>query len=205
MTQPAIASPSNARSRRTRTALLAAARDILETDGVGALTMGSVAERAGVTRGSVYLHFGSRAALIGALYDYLAQTEGLEESLNRVWAAPDSVTALDAWARHLADYHPRLLAVDRAFERVHRQDPDAADHRQRVAAGKLRSARRLARWLNRDGMLASEWKVTSAADMLYALISSDLFEALLADRRWSRARLAQHLAILFRNTFVSAN
>jgi hypothetical protein len=39
--------------------------------------------------------------------------------------------------------------------------------------------------------------------MLFALISSDMIEALIVDRRWSRRRLAKHLALLFRSTFVA--
>jgi hypothetical protein len=39
--------------------------------------------------------------------------------------------------------------------------------------------------------------------MLVALISSDMIEALIVDRRWSLQRLAQHLALLFRSTFVA--
>ena len=205
MTLPAISTPTNARSRQTRAVLLKAAREILSRDGAEALTMTSVAAQAGVTRRTAYLHFGSRTALIGALFDHLAATEGLEESLERVWSAPDAVTALDAWAAHLADYHPRLLAVDRAVERVRHEDPDAAAHRRRVVAEKLRNCRRLARWLKEDGRLGAEWSVQSATDMLFGLISSDLIEALIVDRRWSRARLAAHLAIVFRKTFVDAD
>jgi hypothetical protein len=39
--------------------------------------------------------------------------------------------------------------------------------------------------------------------MLFALISSDMIEALIVDRRWSRRRLATLLALLFRSTFVA--
>jgi AcrR family transcriptional regulator len=197
-----IGAPANARSRRTRAALLTAAREILEQDSAEALTITSVAARSGVTRRSVYLHFGSRAALIGALFDHVAETEGLAESVATVWAAADASAALDAWAAHLADYHPRLLALDRAIEQARHRDPDAAMHRRRVMSEKLRHTRRLARWLDDDGVLAPQWTVQSAADMLYALISSDMIEALLVDRRFSRARLAESLATLFRNTFL---
>lgn len=197
-----ISTPTNARSRRTRGDLLAAAREILEEDGADALTMTSVADRAGVTRRTAYLHFGTRTALIGALFDHIAEAEGLDASVERVWSAPDAVAALDAWAAHLADYHPRVLAIDRAVERARGQDADAAAHRRRVVSEKLRNVRRLARWLDRDGVLAPEWSVDTATDMLFALISSDMIEALLADRRWSRARLAERLAVVFRSTFV---
>ncbi len=202
MTPRTIREPANARSRRTRGALLTAARAILEEQGFEALTMAAVADRAGVTRRAVYIHFASRAELVGALFDHVAETEGLEDSLRAVREAPDAVSALDEWAAHLARYHPRLVAVDRALQRVWRLDADAAAHRDRVVAEKLANCRRLAGRLAEEGRRAAGWTAAAAADMLFALISSDVVEALLVDRRWSRRRLAEHLALLFRSTFV---
>jgi AcrR family transcriptional regulator len=199
---PTIEHPTNVRSRRTRAALLASARQILEEDGFEALTMTRVAEESKVTRRSVYLHFGSRSELVGALFGHVAEAEGLGRSLEPVWRAPDSAAALDEWAAHLARYHPRVLAVDRAVAQVWRADPDAAAHRKTVVQAKLANCRRLAEWLEAEGRLAPAWGVRSAADMLFALISSDMIEALIEERRWSRRRLAEHLALLFRSTFV---
>ncbi|MBO0807677.1 MAG: helix-turn-helix transcriptional regulator, partial [Actinobacteria bacterium] len=195
-----ITEPANARSRRTRAALLAAARDLLERQGFEALTMTAVADHAGVTRRSAYLHFPSRAALVSALFDHIAGAERLADSLAPVWAAPDSVSALREWAAHLARYHPRLLAVERAVERVRRHDADAAAHRDRVVAAQLANCRRLASWLDREARLASPWTVRSATDMLFGLVSSDMIEALTVDRGWSQSRLARHLAVLFQST-----
>jgi AcrR family transcriptional regulator len=203
VTPSKIQEPTNARSRRTRAAVLAAAHAILKEEGFEALTMTAVAKRAGVTRVAVYMHFASRAKLVEGLFDYVAGAEGLAASLQAVWDAPDAVTALDGWAAHLARYHPRVLAVDRALQRVWRDDPDAAAHRRRVVSEKLANCRRLARRLDDEGRLAGGWTVQSATDMLFALISSDMIEALTVDRRWSRDRLAEHLALLFRSTFVS--
>jgi AcrR family transcriptional regulator len=197
-----IEHPSNARSRRTRAALLSAARSILERDGIEALTMRAIAEGASVSRGAAYLHFSSRADVVAALFQHVAETEGLDESTERVWQAPDAVAALDEWARHLARYHPRILAVTRAVERVRDVDEDAADHRARVVAAQLADCRRLATWLRDEGRLAPPWTVETAADMLWALISTDMIEGLLVDRRWSQRRLAQHLGQLFRSTFA---
>jgi AcrR family transcriptional regulator len=198
-----ISSPTNARGRRTRRKLLDTARQILEQDGFQALTVTAVAERAQVTRRTVYMHFGSRGQLVQALFDHVAATEGLQESLERVWQAPDAARALDEWAAHLARYHPRLLAVDRAVQRVWRTDPDAAAHHRRVLSAQLAGCRRLAGRLSDEGRLAGPWTEASAADMLLALISSDVIETLLIDRRWSKRRLADQLAVLFRSTFLS--
>ncbi len=199
-----ITEPANARSRRTRAALLTSARHILEEQGFEALTMTAVADHTGVTRRSAYLHFPSRAALVSALFDYIADAENLDDSLARVWAAPDAVSALDEWAAHLARYHPRLLAIDRAVERVRHLDTDAAAHRDRVAAAQLANCRRLADWLDRESRLAAPWTVRSASDMLFGLISSDMIEALTVDRRWSQSRLVRHLAVMFESTFATS-
>jgi AcrR family transcriptional regulator len=194
--------PSNARSRRTRAALLAATRSIIEAEGFDALTMARVAERAGVTRRAVYLHFKTRTELVNALFAYVAQIEGLAVSTDPVWAARNAVAALDQWARHLARYHPRLLPLTRAVDRVRRIDSDARRHHERVVKAQRANCRRLARWLHREHQLASVWTVESATDMLWSLISSDLVERLIVERRWSGKRFADHLSYLLRSTFV---
>src|SRR5215468_7773954 len=118
----------NARSRRTRLALLAAALTLVEQEGVTAVTMASVAENAGVTRRAVYLHFSTRAELITALYEYVNESADVTASLQSVWLAPDAVTAVDEWAHHLARCHTKLLPVGRAFQRVQGTDPDAGHY-----------------------------------------------------------------------------
>jgi AcrR family transcriptional regulator len=197
-----VAQP-NARSRRTRLALLAAARALVEQDGVTAVTMASVAEHAGVTRRAVYLHFSTRAELITALYEYVNEAAELTESLKSVWLAPDAAAALDEWARHLARCHTGLIPVGRAFQRVRGADPDAGHYWDLVMRQWRKSCRRLAEWLATEGRLAPPWTVETATDMLWALMSFDVLEALVVDRRWSRKRLARRLSVLLRSTFVA--
>ena len=150
----AVHRPTNARGRRTRAALLNAARALLEEHGFSMLTMADVAERASVTRRAVYLHFRSRSDLVGALFEYVAETEGLVDSLQRVRSAPDAVTALDEWARHEASYHVRILGVARALEHVGREDPDAASWRESIAAHQQFDCRLLAQRLADEQRLA---------------------------------------------------
>jgi AcrR family transcriptional regulator len=197
-----IEGPRNARSRRTRAALLAATRALLEEQGAESLTMAAVAERAGVSRRAVYLHFASRTELLTELFGYMSEQEGLAASLQPVWQAPDAAAALEEWARHLARFHPRVLAVARAIQRVRRVDPDAEAHWQLVMADQQACCRRLAAWLDRERRLAPPWTVPTAADMLWALMSYELLEDLLVDRGWSPRRYRSHLAALFRSTFL---
>lgn len=76
-------------------ALLAAAMQILRSDGVAALSLREVARRAGVSHQAPYHHFSSRAHLLAAL-----ATTGFEQlaaELERVQRkAPDPMTAAQA-------------------------------------------------------------------------------------------------------------
>lgn len=185
------------RSRRTCQALIDAARQIIDEDGVDALTMGAVAERAGVSRRAVYLHFASRTALLSAVYRSAAEAEGLTASFQRVWRQPDASSALTAWARHVGHDRPDIVAacVPPAEGEPHCRPSDDVPGMDGYDA-----CRRLATWLHREGRLASPWTVATAADMIWAL--SSLNPRLLRERGWSRERHAELLGALLRRTFV---
>lgn len=201
----AIVHPQNARSRRTAEALLSAARAIVEQDGFESLTMAAVAERAGVSRRAVYLHFAGRADLLTELLLHLGRAEELGVSLQRVWDSPDSLSALEEWAWHLARAHPRIMPIARAVDQVRRTDPDAAAMRAEIMRRWREGCGRLMAWLDEEGNLAAPWTVELAADMLWALMSWDVLEGLLDERRWSRDQYAEHMALVFRSTFTSCS
>jgi len=205
MVRNAISAPANARSRRTRAALLDAARAVIEAEGFGALTMARVAEQAGVTRRAAYLHFPSRTDLVTALFDHVSEHEGLAASLGRVWSAPDARAALTEWAAHVARYHPRILVVDLASVAAAGTDPDAAVHRAQVTAGQFAACRRVARRLAGEGILAVPWTAGSAAELLWALLSPELIARLTITAQWGEADLAGRLSVLLHRTLTTGS
>lgn len=192
-----------ARGERSRRAALAAAKELLAARGFEALSMSEIADRAGISRRALYNHFPTRTKLVGALFDFIAETEGLADSTQRVWQCRDGASALREWAAHVARYHPRLLRIDRAVSRVRDTDPDAMRHWQRVRRAKLENCERLVRMLTAAAQLAPGWTEESAARMIYALTTSDLVEALMVDMKWSERRFADHFGRLLVSTFVS--
>jgi AcrR family transcriptional regulator len=201
----AIADPANARSRRTRAALLDAARAVVEEEGFAALTMARAAALAGVTRRAAYLHFPSRTDLVTALFDHLSRQECLADSLGRVWSAPDAQTALTEWAAHVARYHPRILAVDRAAAAAADTDPDAARHRAQVNADQLAACRQIAGQLASAGILARPWTADSAAELLWGLLSPDLITRLTVTSQWNPGDFAERLAVLLHRTLTTGS
>jgi AcrR family transcriptional regulator len=61
----------------TKTHLLDAALDLLGRSGAAALTVRATESAAGLPHGSVRHHFGDRAGLVAALFDHLAEREGV--------------------------------------------------------------------------------------------------------------------------------
>ncbi|WP_199192776.1 TetR/AcrR family transcriptional regulator [Allosphingosinicella deserti] len=100
------ASP-NPRQRLTRSdravQLLSVAWEIVRTEGTGALTLGYLAARAGVTKPVVYDHFGDRNGLLAALY--LGFDQRQNEKIDRAIAAsaPTAEARAEVLARAYVD------------------------------------------------------------------------------------------------------
>lgn len=63
--------------RESRTRLLDGALDLLGRSGAAGLTVRATEEVAGLPHGSVRHHFGDRASMVAALFEHLADREGL--------------------------------------------------------------------------------------------------------------------------------
>jgi AcrR family transcriptional regulator len=112
-----------------RTSLLDVARSLVEDGGPDNVTMGSVAERAEVTRALVYKHFANRGDILGALYRREAAV--LDDAIRRrVTAAPEGFqpklrafvgAALEAAATHARFFDAlRSHGQDSAFRQGRR-------------------------------------------------------------------------------------
>lgn len=100
MVDKAPSDPAARKARRQagrREAILAAAREVLLTDGLG-FTMDRVADRADVSKAGLYYYFDSREAILGALAVVALQRE--VEVLGRaIVGAPTGVEAIAALLR----------------------------------------------------------------------------------------------------------
>ena len=99
----------NAAAARTRRRIVAAAAAILgAAEGIGEFSLEAVAKKASVTRLTVYNQFGSRRALLEAVFDERAARGGLHRIAD-VMAGADRVTG---WANDTASAGGRTLDVN---------------------------------------------------------------------------------------------
>ena len=107
---PKINAPTLAEHHaRQRRALLDAAREILETDGVAALTPAEVGQRAGLARSSVYQYFDSAAEMVAAVVEeafpranavLAAALQGVDDPLARIDTYVTTTLRLGAEGAH---------------------------------------------------------------------------------------------------------
>jgi AcrR family transcriptional regulator len=185
-----------AAATKTRARLLAAAAAILGAPaGIGGFSLEEVARKAGVTRLTVYNRFGSRRALLEAVFDERAARGGLHR-LAEAMAASDPHAGLlqviaifcDFWS-----YDPRALG------RLHAA---GASDPEFDASVRERNERRRSLLLALVGRMAVGLSpprdaVHDLVDVLFALTSYPFFSQLTAGRRTADAacRLIQGLAM----------
>jgi AcrR family transcriptional regulator len=154
----------------TQARILAAARAVLSGDDApGGFTIDAVARQADVARQTVYNRFGSKTALLEALFDDLAARGGLER-LPGAFQEPEPLTAV----RHFIGVFTQLWAtqplVHRRLAGLAALDPELA---------RLRSAR--AEW-RREGLRVLLAPLPAAqeeaVDVLHTLTGFATYEAL---------------------------
>lgn len=106
--------PKQARARATIEAILAAAAQILVQDGLEAATTNSIAQRAGVSIGSLYQYFPSKEAVIFALVERHVQK--MQRQLEEVIAQHGELPLEEI----VPTYVKAMLAAHRVEPRLHR-------------------------------------------------------------------------------------
>ncbi|MFI6424314.1 TetR/AcrR family transcriptional regulator [Promicromonospora sp. NPDC050880] len=98
----------------TRTAILDAAEALFAEQGYSRVTIGRIAQEAGVAQGTVYASFGSKTALIRGLTERAAEDGSIGAALAAIDEASDGRTIVDLSVRSTGDLvrrHGRFMAV----------------------------------------------------------------------------------------------
>src|ERR1700689_1157233 len=179
-------------TEQTRERLLKAASAMLA--GRDGISLDAVAKRAGVTRLTVYNQFGSRRALLEAVFDDMAERGGLHR-LGEAMASPDPQAALQRIVVIFCDF----WSIHRgALWRLHAATATDPEFEQSLSARNLRRRHLLSVLVNRiiEGGARRPKVAIELIDVLFALTGVAFFWELTAGGRETSAacRLIQALA-----------
>jgi AcrR family transcriptional regulator len=190
-------------SDRKRRNILAAAREQLESNGFLGLTLDALARESGVTRQTIHNLFGTKAGLLEALFDQLAQAGGMHR-MREVMQQTDAEAVLPAFVKVFTDFWSKDRLFIRRIHGIAAIDPEfsaavEARNRRRQAA----AARVVDRLAARSGEARMQNKAQTTA-ALYALTSFEFFDTL-ADSGGDLNDAAELVLLLARKVVASAS
>jgi AcrR family transcriptional regulator len=150
--------------------------------------MSDVARHAGVSRQAVYLHFADRTELLVEVSRQADAQARTPERQRRVDEAPSAREAVLAAIAVQAEIKPQLRGIATALDILRRTDEAAHAAWQEREHARLARCRDLVRRLKAEADLAPGYSVEAGAQLLWAVTSQRVWDDLVVDQGWSKAR-----------------
>lgn len=201
---------TQARTRRTRAAVVEAARTLFLERGYALTTIEAISELADTPQPTVYRQFSSKLGILKALLD--VSIGGDDEAtvmadrprVRALMSDPDPTTMLAGFASVVRDILGRTAAIHRILDDAARSDPRAAELLADIARQRRAGQRGVARSLAGAGALRAGVGEEDAADVVHALASPEVYRLLVDDRGWTDERYERWLASLLSDQLVGS-
>lgn len=168
--------PQTARGKRTRDALIAAARTVFERDGFVDSRLVDIAAEAKCSIGSFYTWFDSKDEVFAAVL-HEAQNDMLHPGTSRIQASDDPVAIIAASNRAYVDAYRRNARLNLLLTQVAAVDPRFREMRhKRARAFVTRNARAIAD-LQQRGLADRGVDAELAAEALSGMVSRLAYES----------------------------
>ena len=183
-----------ARTRRTRSAVVDAARTLFLERGYAATTIEAISGLSDTPQATVYRLFSSKLGILKAVLDVsVVGDDQAVAMLDRpqvraLVSDEDPKEQLAGFAALLREVMARAAPMHRILADAARSDEDAASLLAQLGRQRQEGQRRIARSLARSGALRPGLRERDAADVIYALASPEVYGLLVFDRGWSAER-----------------
>src|SRR5689334_3658570 len=154
------------RSEKAHKAILDAAADLLLARGLSAVSMDAVAERAGVSKATIYRWWPTKETLaLDALYTEWAGFQPDPRDTGSLRG--DLLALLGPWARAVRSHHPYARVIAALLTKVHTDPPFAAEDHKRLVEPRRDQARTLFHRAIERGEIPASTNVEVAVDLVY--------------------------------------
>jgi AcrR family transcriptional regulator len=194
--------PSDYGDPQTRNRILTASWELIVDRGSN-LKLAEVAERAGVSRQALYLHFGDRTGLLLALIRHMDETLDLGKSLTHVHSAPDAAELLKR-AMHLnAQFWSAVRPVAQVLEAAQYDDEALGKAWRDRMAFRQKTFSAMIKQIAEGGELDAGWTLQDASALLYAVASFDNWRELTQHLGWTEDHYVEAVTRSLRRTFLN--
>ncbi len=193
-------SQGQSRTRRTRAAVIDAARQLFLAQGYSATTVDAVSRLSDTPPATVYRLFSSKLGILKALLD--VSIAGDDEpvavmerpQVRDLLAAGDPREQIEGFAAMLTSLLGRSTPVYRILSDASRSEAEAAVLLAEMSRQRQEGQSQVAKSLARSGRLRTGLRVRDAADVIHALASPEVYGMLVLDRGWKPERYRRWIA-----------
>lgn len=198
-----------ARSAETRQRIIDAARDLIVADGYRATTIAGIATQAGVNVDTVYELVGRKPVLLRELIEQAisgtdhAVAPEERDYVQAIKTEPHPATKLAIYAQAACRIQERMAPLLLALREASSTEPEANQIWQEISKRRAENMRHLVRDIQDSSGLRDDLSIDEAADVLWALNSSEVFLLFTAERGWSTKQLEHWLADTWRRVLLN--
>lgn len=198
------------RARRTRQAVLEAARRLFVAQGYVATTIGEIATLAGVAVDTVYASVGTKPEIFRLLWetaisgtDEVVKAED-RDYVKRVHEAPTARQKLRIYARAVAEIQERMGPLHIVLRDAAGSSPELRAIRDEISQRRAVNMRTLADELVAAGRTRPGLTAQEISDIVWATSSADMHHLLVKERGWTESAYESWLRDLWVRTLLSA-
>jgi AcrR family transcriptional regulator len=207
--RPSEGAGRQARTRRTRAAVIEAARTLFLERGYAATTIEAISDLSDTPQATVYRLFSSKLGILKAVLD--VSVVGDDEAVAMVdrpqvralLSDQDPKNQLAGFAALLHELMARVAPVHRILADAARSDEDAATLLAELGRQRQEGQRRIARSVARSSDRRPGLRQRDAADIIHALASPEVYGLLVFDRGWSGDRYENWLSAILIDQLLS--
>lgn len=196
-------------ARRTRQAILSAARQVFAEHGYAATTIAQIAATAGVAVDTVYASVGTKPVLMRLLIE--TAISGIDQAVpaeqrdyvRQVKAAVTAQDKIRIYAAAVTDVNRRLAPLHLVLRGAAAAAPELAEIRDEISARRAANMRLFARDLAATGELRTDLDVDDVADVVWSMNSAEYFSLLVRERGWDPDKFAAWLAEAWSRLFLA--
>jgi AcrR family transcriptional regulator len=189
-----------AKAAETRRRIVAAAQALFVQRGYVATTIDDVAERAGVSRPTVFNSVGGKPELLKLARDMALSGDDAPVAVPRrpmfeeVWAEPDAVRTLQLYARNMRVIHGRAAEIEQVLQSAAQTDAELDDLARTALEQRRYGCRLVAESVASKAPLRAGMRIRQAGDVIYVTASPESFRLLTTVCGWSARRYETWLA-----------
>jgi AcrR family transcriptional regulator len=182
-------------AEETRLRIIEAARSLLSEAGYPKVSLDVLAARAGVSRQTIYVQFGSKGGVLQALAEHIELESYGTDILEGARTVADPVATIRNGITDQTRFHNRNAGLLRTFHAQAANDPDFRMVWDDRMQKRWEAINILVSRMEQQGQLAEGWTIEEATDWLWSLTNFRLYDEMVMQRGWDPERLIRRIVL----------